>query len=105
MGLCQVVQANFFTKQFIAPVGKMGLAGKILECHWGAEMAAEAAWAGRPAGTGAICGSDKGRVLAATGSVGKYKGPCWPQASRLTALLARITVLTRICKNLNMVKL
>jgi hypothetical protein len=38
-------------------------------------------------------------------SVGKYKGPCWPQAARLTALSARTITLTKIWGHLNMVKL
>jgi hypothetical protein len=105
VGSRQITQANLFTKKIIAPIGKMGLAGKILGCHWGAGVAAEAAWAGRLAGDGAICVSGTVVRFTAVGSVGKYSGPCWPQADRLTALLARTIVLTRICKNLNMVKL
>jgi len=106
VGLRQITQANFFTKKSIVPVGKMRMTGKILRFHWGTAVAAEAAPAGRLAGgTGIICASGPAARFAAAGSVGKYKGPCWPQADRLTAPLARTSVLTRICKNLNMVKL
>ena len=40
--------------------------------------------------------SGNGARFAAAGSVGKYSGPFWPQADRLTALTPRTIVLTRI---------
>jgi hypothetical protein len=43
--------------------------------------------------------------FAAAGSVGKYSGPCWPQADRLTALMPRTIAVTRILDESNMVKL
>lgn len=112
----QLTQADLFEKKLMAPVGQLGLAGKILAGHGGAAVAAEAAGlagagvvgdAGgsveRKLGGSSVCG--KVARLAAAGSVGKYSGPRWPQADRLTALAPRTIALTRILEESNMVKL
>lgn len=83
--LCQITQTEIFQKEFIAPIGKMGLAGKIIGSHW------DAGWAAGAVGlAGAVgvcvglelveldCNGFSGDVLCfvATGFVGRYSGPC-----------------------------
>ena len=98
----QVTETGFFKEEFIAPVGKMGLAGKIVGCHCGAVgvMGCLAGLASVSAvvfvALNGLSVSGKVARRAAAGSEGKYRGPCWPQADRLTALAPRTNVLTRI---------
>ena len=112
----EIVQADLFKKKFITPVSKVGLAREIFRDHGRLALAGPAggraedglAGAGSSAAFTALAGHKVwGKVarLAAAGSVGKYSGPCWPQADRLTALSARTRVLTRILGKSNMVKL
>ena len=111
--MSQVTQAHVLGEKFIAPVSNMRLAGKILGCHWDAGGVAEAGGLDKEGVAGLLAVPDldgssvSGKVArwAAAASVGKYRGPCWPQPDKPTALAPRTSVLTKILVKSNMVKL
>ena len=83
----QITQTDLLRIKFIAPVGNVGLAGKILAGHGGLALAGGAGgvaeegvvWASGAAAFTALEGhSVCGKVarFVAAGSVGKYSGPC-----------------------------
>lgn len=95
---------NLFDKKFTSPVGKMGLAWKVLCAHGVTELDFGAGSDAGEEGAGVLLGgvrkgfkvSGKVARLAAAGSVGRYRPPGWPQALSPTALAARVITLIRI---------
>lgn len=89
MLLGQILQTDTFQEQVRASVGKIGLAGQVLGNHGGAGLVPVA---------GVLAGllAAVGEGFPASGSLGKYRAPCWPQADRVATPMPRTSVLTKI---------